>query len=138
MEHFPCAPDGDHGCLVLSSPVSNTRAARQPKAEASRLRLWRWVEKSRMESSHSPNPRRHWNLCSTKPLQKTSFSSDSIDLTCRKRRKGKESLTPTLQNKGTALRYRGKETITFTPIKPWERARSWRHIAHIKRGQEAG
>ncbi|KAG7242040.1 hypothetical protein INR49_024086 [Caranx melampygus] len=43
---------------VKCSP-RDTRAARQAKAEASRFRLWRWVEKSRMESSHSPNPRRH-------------------------------------------------------------------------------
>lgn len=71
--------------LVVFLPVSSTRAARQAKAEASRFRLWRWVEKSRTESSHSPNPRRHWNLCSTKPLQNTSLSSDNIDL----RRRGK-------------------------------------------------
>lgn len=68
-----------------SSPVSSTRAAKQAKAERSRFRLWRWVEKSRMESSHSPNPRRHWNLCSTKPLQNTSLSSDSIDLRQREK-----------------------------------------------------
>lgn len=66
--------------------MSSTRAVRQAKAEASRFRLWRWVEKSRMESSHSPNPRRHWNLCSTKPLQNTSLSSDSIDLRVRGKR----------------------------------------------------
>lgn len=65
--------------------MSSTRAARQEKAEVSRFRLWRWVEKSRMESSHSPNPRRHWNLCSTKPLQNTSLSSDSIDLRVREK-----------------------------------------------------
>lgn len=33
-----------------------------------------------MESSHSPKPRRHWNRCSTKPLQNTSLSSDRMDL----------------------------------------------------------
>lgn len=87
---FSCAPVGDDGSLVLSSPVSSTRAARQAKAEASRFRLWRCVEKSRMESSHSPNPRRHWNLCSTKPLQNTSLSSDSIDLTSRKEEQEKK------------------------------------------------
>lgn len=41
-----------------------------------------------MESSHSPNPRRHWNLCSTKPLQNTSLSSDSIDLRNREKEEG--------------------------------------------------
>lgn len=90
----PCALDADCETLVLSSPVSSTRAARQAKAEASRFRLWRWVEKSRMESSHSPNPRRHWNLCSTKPLQNTNLSSVSVDLRCRKEGKEKTLRPP--------------------------------------------
>lgn len=98
-------------------PVSNTRAARQAKAEASRFRLWRWVEKSRMESSHSPNPRRHWNLCSTKPLQNTSLSSDSIDLreTARETERGGK-------REGLVLWISLKSLFSFRSLLQWNAA----------------
>lgn len=81
-----------------------------------------------MESSHSPNPRRHWNLCSTKPLQNTSLSSDSIDLRNREKEEGekkegdgglirspfsRENSVFSLMYCKYSLRCWGKETITI-------------------------
>lgn len=56
------------------------RADKLAKAGISRLRLFKFKEKSLIESSHSPNPRRHWSLWSTSPLQNTNLSSAVSDL----------------------------------------------------------
>lgn len=66
--------------VVCVLPVSSTRADRQENAGRSRLRLCRWELKSLIESSHSPKPRRHCSLWSTRPVQKTNFSSANNDL----------------------------------------------------------
>lgn len=71
-------------------PVSSTRADRQENAGRSRLRLCRWELKSLIESSHSPKPRRHCSLWSTKPVQKTNFSSANNDLQDRETERGRE------------------------------------------------
>ena len=61
-------------------PVTMLSADRQAKAWISRFRLCKLKEKSLMESSHSPNPRRHWSRCRTSPLQNTNLSSAVFDL----------------------------------------------------------
>lgn len=73
------------GCVL---PVSSTRAHKQENAGMSRLRPCRWALKSRMESSHSPKPRRHCSRCRTRPVQNTNFSSASKDLGKRERERG--------------------------------------------------
>lgn len=61
-------------------PVIMLSADKHAKAWISRFRLCKLKEKSLMESSHSPNPRRHWSRCRTSPLQNTNLSSAASDL----------------------------------------------------------